>query len=70
MHLVAKRDFTFTSPFLDSEIQFKKGENIHTENSYKFSYKHIKNFEKISGLTIQKTYTDANNWYALVLFQK
>ena len=70
MHLVAKKNLVIASPFLNSEIQIKEGENIHTENSYKFSNEQIKNFEKITGLTIKKTYTDANNWFALILFNK
>jgi len=70
MHLVAKRDLIITSPFFNSEIQLKEGEDIHTENSYKFSYEQIKKFEKITELTIKEIYTDANNWYALVLFHK
>ncbi len=70
MHLVAKRDLIIMSPFINSEIHLKKGENIHTENSYKFSHEQIKNFEEISGLKIKETYTDANNWFALVLFEK
>lgn len=70
MHLIAKRDLNVTSPFIESDIQIKKDENIHTENSYKFSFEQIKNFEKITGLTIKETYTDANNWFALILFNK
>ncbi len=70
MHLIANEDMIITTPHSESEIRIKKGENIHTENSYKFSYDQIKNFEKITGLTIKETYTDANNWFVLVMFEK
>jgi L-histidine Nalpha-methyltransferase len=70
MHLVANKDIAVDSPYSITSFKFTKGENIHTENSYKFSHERIKNFEKITGLTIKETYTDANNWYALILFNK
>ena len=70
MHLIANKDLTINSPFLNSEIKIKKGENIHTENSYKFTTEQIENFATISGLTIKQIFTDSNNWFALVLFEK
>jgi len=70
MHLIANKDIIVNSPFSNSEIKIIKGENIHTENSYKYSTNQIKEFEVNTGLTIKKTYTDKNKWFALVLFQK
>jgi L-histidine N-alpha-methyltransferase len=70
MHLVANNNVEVNSPYSSSSFKFKKGESIHTENSYKFSFEQIKNFEKITGLTIKETYTDINKWFALVLFEK
>ncbi|MBU8893825.1 MAG: L-histidine N(alpha)-methyltransferase [Bacteroidales bacterium] len=70
MHLTAKEEMTITSPYTNSIISIKKGENIHTENSYKYSPEQIKKFEKTSGLTIKSMYTDPNKWFALVLFEK
>ncbi|MFC2103910.1 L-histidine N(alpha)-methyltransferase [Bacteroidota bacterium] len=70
MHLVAKEDITINTPFSSSNILIKKGENIHTENSYKYSTEQIRKFEEITDLKINNFYTDSNNWFALVLFQK
>lgn len=70
MHLIAKKDLIITSPYSKSKIIIKKGENIHTENSQKYSIEKIKEFEKISGLKINHIYTDKDNWFALVLFKK
>lgn len=70
MHLIAKKNMVINNRFSASYINIKKGENIHTENSYKFTLAQINNFAKISGLTIKETYTDPDNWFALVLFKK
>ena len=70
MHLIAYKDVTITLPYSKSKIEISKGENIHTENSYKYTPEKIIEFENISGLKIKETYTDPNNWFALVLFEK
>lgn len=70
MHLKAKKDIKVKSPFIDSDIYIKKGEDIHTENSYKFSMDRIKQLEQVMDLSIKEVYTDSNNWFALVLFVK
>ncbi|MBI9052743.1 MAG: L-histidine N(alpha)-methyltransferase [Bacteroidales bacterium] len=70
MHLIAKEDLQIKSPYHHDDIYIKKGENIHTENSYKFSMKRIKELEEITGLKINQIYTDNNNWFALILFEK
>jgi len=70
MHLIANKDIVINSSFSNSEIKIIKGENIHTENSYKYSTNRIKEFEENTDLTIKETFTDKNNWFALVLFQK
>lgn len=70
MHLIAKKNMEILSPYAGSIIKIDKGESIHTENSCKYSLERIKTIEEITSLTIRKTYTDENNWYALVLFEK
>ena len=70
MHLIASKDLTVTIPFSRSNIIITKGENIHTENSYKYSLNQINKIKKTTGLTIQRTFTDSNSWFALVLFEK
>jgi len=70
MHLVANKDLKVTSPFLQSKIEFQKGDNIHTENSYKFSLDKIYKLEQKSGLEIKQIYSDVNTWFSLILFRK
>jgi L-histidine N-alpha-methyltransferase len=48
MHLVANKNIEVNSPYSSLPFKFRKGESIHTENSYKFSFEQIKNFEKIT----------------------
>lgn len=70
MHLVAKKDICINTPYLETGIQFKKGEDIYTENSYKYTLKKIRDIEKITNLSIKNIYTDSNNWFSLILLQK
>lgn len=70
MHLIANKDVFINTPFSSTAINLKKGENIHTENSYKFTLAQINNFAKTSGLNIKEIFNDPNNWFALVLFEK
>ncbi len=70
MHLVAKRDVVINSPYMGKEIFIRKGENIHTENSNKYSIERIQQLAEITGLKIKKVYTDTNNWFALAHFEK
>jgi len=70
MHLIAKQDIEIKSPYFEETIKIKKDENMHTENSYKFSMKRIGQIESLTGLRIKKTFTDPDKWFALVLFEK
>jgi L-histidine N-alpha-methyltransferase len=70
MHLIAKKEVIIKTPFHDSEIVIQKGENIHTENSYKYSQEMIKSIEKATKLKINQLFTDKNNWFALILLKK
>lgn len=70
MHLVAKRNCTIQSPFLEIPVSFEKGDSIHTENSHKYSITAIEKLIKNSGLKILNVYTDPKDWFALVRFGK
>ncbi|MFC2151715.1 L-histidine N(alpha)-methyltransferase [Bacteroidota bacterium] len=70
MHLKAKENLSIISLYSTSTIQIKKGEYIHTENSYKFSLDRIKELEQITNLKIKEIFTDENKWFALVNFKK
>ena len=70
MHLVARKDMRVTSPFFEEALEIQMGDSIHTENSHKFSTDHIDEIASHSGLSLRKTYTDANNWFTLVDYIK
>jgi L-histidine N-alpha-methyltransferase len=66
MHLKAIKDQVISSPNLAVNILIKKGEMIHTENSYKFTEQNIKDLANGAGFEIQKIFTDENKWFSLV----
>ena len=70
MHLVATRDITIKFPFFEGDLEIPKGQTIHTENSYKFTYHHIDAFASASGLSVRAVYTDSNRWFTLVDYIK
>jgi len=70
MYLVANRDLTVQSPFLSRELEFSKGESIHTENSHKYSREDIREIACATGLHLDHTHTDGKSWFMLADFQK
>jgi L-histidine N-alpha-methyltransferase len=70
MHLVAKRDLLVQSPFFDKTLQLAAGEAIHTENSHKYSQGHIREIVDLTGLQLNHTHTDPQDWFALTELQK
>ena len=68
MHLRALKDLEISCMYLPDNIRIKKGETIHTENSHKYTRRHILNFAGITGLNINAVYTDNNQWFSLVHF--
>ena len=67
MHLRANRDITVRLESIDMEVEFEKGETIHTENSRKFTKHMIEEMAGLAGLSIQKHYSDPDGWFYLVL---
>ena len=68
MHLKATRDMEISSPHLNGSITIRRGEAIHTENSHKFTHRHIDDLASAGGLEIQSIFTDRNGWFSLVQF--
>jgi len=69
MHLEARRDLSISinsRPF----IALKKGETIHTENSYKFDREIFDDLAGFTGLTIKDVLFDKNKWFSIVVFEK
>ncbi|MBW6515156.1 MAG: L-histidine N(alpha)-methyltransferase [Candidatus Cloacimonetes bacterium] len=70
MHLKATENIETYSPYSNKVIRIKRGETIHTENSYKFTYDHIKHLSEYANLTIDQIFTDKDSWFSLVKFGK
>ncbi len=70
MHLVATKDMTVKSSLLGGDLEIRKGETIHTENSHKFTTDHIGEFASVGGLSVRAAYTDSNGWFTLVDYIK
>jgi L-histidine Nalpha-methyltransferase len=67
MHLESTRDQCVDIPAAQVSLQFAAFETIHTENSYKFTPKTLGALLEDSGFTIEQTWTDPRQWYALTL---
>lgn len=51
-----------------ARIQFKAGERIHTENSYKYSLAEFSHLASSAGWHWQQVWTDANGWFSAQFF--
>ena len=63
MHLVATQDQTVQ--IADKNFSFKKGETIHTENSYKYTLDSFANLAKSAGFTPIKAWTDDKEYFSV-----
>lgn len=70
MHLKANENVLIKINDSNVELQIKKGEMIHTENSHKFSSNDINQFAHWGGLKTENVFSDENNWFSLVYFKK
>jgi L-histidine Nalpha-methyltransferase len=67
MHLKSTRDQCVNIPAAQLSIEFAAFETIHTENSYKFTRNTLGALLEDAGFSIQQTWTDPRQWYALTL---
>ncbi len=67
MHLVANRHVRVSIHSIGLEIDIRKGETIHTENSRKFTRENIGEMATQAGLHVQEWYSDSSEWFSLVL---
>jgi len=70
MHLKANRDRQVRINGQEQVLHIKKGETIHTENSYKFKQQDIEQIGSRAGLTALSVFTDEHRWFSLVLYGK
>ena len=70
MHLESKLDQQVRIGAIGKMFYFKKGETIHTENSYKYSLPRLNKLVKKAGLQVIRNFTDPNIHYTLILLKK
>jgi dimethylhistidine N-methyltransferase len=70
MHLESKLDQQVRIGSIGKTFYFKKGETIHTENSYKYSQNRFKELAKNAGLEVIKNFTDPKQQYSVILLKK
>lgn len=70
MHLKAAQYMEVFCPYLYGRIRIKPEETIHTENSHKFTVRHIENLASAAGLKIENIFSDRDQWFSLVQFLK
>lgn len=67
MHLIS--NINQSVDILNETIYFKKGESIHTENSYKYSQDVFEDLISKSGFVKKSLFTDSNNFFAVYLLE-
>ena len=70
MHLESKLDQQVRIGAIGKKFYFKKGEKIHTENSYKYSLRRLNKLVKKAGLQVIRNFTDPDEQYTLLLLKK
>jgi len=66
MHLVARQALEVRTPLMNEPVFVAKGEAIHTENSHKFTARHIGRLAEAAGLEIRRIYGDPSGWFSVV----
>ena len=67
MHLESTRDQSVHIAAASLNLDFKKGERIHTENSHKFTDAAIRVLLREAGFEVDQTWTDERGWYSVTL---
>jgi dimethylhistidine N-methyltransferase len=67
MHLESTCEQSIRVSAAELELYFRRGETIHTENSYKFTDATLGALLSDSGFEMQHAWKDAREWYALTL---
>lgn len=67
MHLDSKRSQIAHVERLDRNFGFKRGESIHTENSYKFSPADVEDMLLKSGYVLEQSWYDEKHWFGVHL---
>lgn len=67
MHLESACDQSVRIATANVDIDFARGESIHTENSYKFTDASMCTLLEEAGFEVEQTWTDKRGWYSVTL---
>jgi dimethylhistidine N-methyltransferase len=70
MYLVSLRDQRVRIPAIGKTIQFREGERIHTENSYKFTREMARQLLDDAGFQLQRSWCDRGQLFAVHLARR
>jgi len=68
MHLFSREAQTVRLRGVNAEVNFERGESIHTENSYKFSLEDLRGLADDTGFHLKKTWFDGNRHFSFNVF--
>ncbi|MFP5230606.1 MAG: L-histidine N(alpha)-methyltransferase [Acidobacteriota bacterium] len=67
MHLESLVAQELAIPALDLNVSFRRGESIHTENSYKFTPDSVSEMLGRTGFGVRQNWTDSKRWFGVYL---
>ena len=67
MHLISEHDQV--ASVAGHPITFRRGETIHTENSYKHPQTRLIELARSGGWTLQRRWSDQSDWFGVFLFR-
>ncbi len=67
MHLDSKRNQIVRVEAIDRSFALKRGESIHTENSYKFTAEIVEDMLLKSGFVLEQSWYDDDRWFGVHL---
>lgn len=67
MHLDSQRDQTVRIQALERSFRFRRGESIHTENSYKFTVEVVEEILRAGGFLLEQSWFDDDGWFGVHL---
>lgn len=67
MHLESLVAQEVSIPALELTVPFRRGETIHTENSYKFTPERVADLLDRTGFSVRQQWTDAKKWFGVYL---
>jgi L-histidine N-alpha-methyltransferase len=67
MHLVSVAEQSVSIAALELDLKFRRGESIHTENSYKFTSAAARLLLEDGGFVLRKSWFDEQGWFGVFL---